>query len=94
MDVKKETQIPAEKRSVWVLTCSSYDSGQRSELTRKVHMDKPTIIDLAHYFEEHGDEISHGFVMPALVFLDDLVNGSERAGNGGRWYTLEEVTAR
>ena len=92
MDVKKENQIETKKRSAWVLTCSRYDSGQRSELTRKVYGDKPTLIDLAGFFQESGDEISYEHVMSALVFLDNLINGHQRAAAVGGWYTLKEVT--
>lgn len=95
MGVNKETQVETKKRSVWVLTYSRERSGQRGNLNLKVYMDKPTIIDLARYFqevEEIGEEIPYACVMSALVFLDDLVNGGGRKGAEASWYTLEEVT--
>ncbi len=94
MGVNEETQIETKKRSAWALTCSRYDSGQRSELTRKVYGDKPTLIDLAGFFQESGDEINYEHVMRALVILDNLVNGGERLGAGGNWYALQEITER
>lgn len=92
MDVKKETQIETKKRSVWVLTYSRLVSGERDDVILATYMEKPTIIDLARYFDEHRDEISHGRVVRAVVFLDNLLNGGERAGAGGGWYTLKEIT--
>lgn len=92
MDVKKEAQGETKKRNAWVLTCSQYVSGERSDPTRlKVYMEKPTIMDLAWYFDENSDELKHGYVAGALAFLDDLVKGSERCGRDG-WYALEEIT--
>lgn len=92
MDVKKETQIETKKRSVWVLTYHREVSGEREDFILATYMEKPTIIDLARYFEEHRDEISHGRVVRAVVFLDNLINGHPRAAVRGGWYTLKEVT--
>ena len=94
MDVKKENQIPAEKFSVWVLAYSDDGYGQQGDFIRAVFMDKPTIIDLARWFQENGDKNRHACAMSALVFLDHLVNGGGRKGAEGSWYTLKEITAR
>lgn len=91
MDVKKETQTETKKRSVWVLTYSRVVSGERVDAILATYTEKPTIIDLARYFDEHRDEISHGRVVRAVVFLDNLINGGERAGAGGGWYALKEA---
>ena len=92
MGVNEETQVETKKRSVWVLTYSRAVSGEREDFILATYMEKPTIIDLARYFDEHRDEISHGRVVRAVVFLDNLLNGGERAGAGGGWYTLKEVS--
>ena len=88
MGVNEENQVETEKRNAWVLTYSD----ERDDRILATYTEKPTIIDLARYFEEYRDEISHGRVVRAVVFLYDLVNGYERADPGGGWYTLKEVT--
>lgn len=92
MDVNKETQVEAKKRSVWVLTHSRLISNDQYDSILKVYTEKPTAIDLAHHFVGRGDKISYGCVMRALVFLDQLVKGNERDAPEGGWYTLKEVT--
>lgn len=92
MDVNNETQVETKKQSAWVLTYSRVVSDEREDFILATYMEKPTIIDLARYFEEYRDEISHGRVVRAVVFLNDLVNGRERVAAKGGWYTLKEVT--
>lgn len=96
MDVNNETQVETKKQSAWVLTYSRVVCidfvDERDDRILATYTEKPTIIDLARYFEEYHDEISHGRVVRAVVFLDDLVNGRERVGAKGGWYTLKEVT--
>lgn len=94
MDVNKEAQVETKKRNAWVLTHSSrVASGEQEDAILATYMEKPTIMDLACYFDENSDELKHGYVAGALSFLNDLVSGSERFGRHG-WYTLEEVTER
>ena len=92
MDVNEETQVKTKKQNAWVLTYSRDVSGEREDFILADYMEKPTIIDLARYFEEYRDEISHGRVVRAVAFLNDLVNGRERVAAGGGWYVLKEVT--
>ena len=94
MGVNEETQVETKERSAWVLTYSRDVSGVREDFILATYMEKPTIIDLARYFDEHRDEISHGRVVRAVVFLDNLINGHPRAAVRGGWYTLQEVTER
>ena len=88
MDVNKEAQGETKKRSAWVLTYSD----DRDDRILATYTEKPTIVDLARYFEEYHDEISHGRIVRAVVFLNDLVNGRGRDAAKGGWYTLKEVT--
>lgn len=92
MGVNEETQVETKKQNAWVLTYSRVVSDERDDYILATYMEKPTIIDLARYFDEHRDEISHGRIVRAVVFLDNLINGIERVAARGGWYALKEVT--
>ena len=95
MDVNKEARVETKKRNLWFLNYNSDFSGQLYEHTMKGYMGKPTVIDLALYFQkvqENGGEIPYTCVISALVFLDHLVDGGGRRGDEANWWTLQEVT--
>lgn len=92
MDVNEETQVETKKRSAWVLTYSDDGYGNQGDFIRAIYMEKPTIMDMARFFQGHPEKPRHECAMSALVFLDHLVNGGGRAVAGDAWWTLQEVT--
>lgn len=90
--MKKDKQ-PVKPNSCWVLTREHNEYDQFGNYFEAVWVSKPTIHQLADYFQTNGN--GHAYfnnVMGAVAFLTRLLEeGGGRQGTEDVWYNLEEV---
>lgn len=75
---------------VWILTSENNEYDQHGAYFRAVFERKPSIKELAEFFNCENYSGSHN-VMAAVAFLEHLLEGGGRQSNEDEWFILTYV---